>query len=82
MKKTLLLCFYILSGIILGAMIAQLCAGMRGLSWLAYSQGVRLTPAMDLSVVRLTLDFYMGISVAQILTIGLAIFLYNRSHIR
>ena len=35
MKKTLLLCFYILSGIILGAMIAQLCTGVRGLSWLA-----------------------------------------------
>ena len=82
MKKTLLLCFYILSGIILGAMIAQLCAGVRGLRWLAYSQGIRLTPAMDLSVIRLSLDFYMGISVAQIFTIGAAIFLYNRSGLR
>ena len=63
-------------------MIAQLCAGVRGLSWLAYSQGIRLTPAMDLSVIRLSLDFYMGISVAQIFTIGAAIFLYNRSNIR
>ena len=82
MKKTLLLCFYLLSGIILGAMIAQLCAGVNGLSWLAYSQGIRLTPSMDLSVIRLSLDFYMGISVAQILTIGLAIFLYNRTPLR
>ena len=82
MKKTLLLCFYILSGIILGAMIAQLCTGVRGLSWLAYSQGIRLTPAMDLSVIRLSLDFYTGISVAHIFTIGAAIFLYNRSNIR
>lgn len=82
MKKTLLLCFYILSGIILGAVIAQLCTGVRGLSWLAYSQGIRLTPAMDLSVIRLSLDFYMGISVAQIFTIGAAIFLYNRSNIK
>ena len=81
MKKTLLLCFYILSGIILGAMIAQLCTGVRGLSWLAYSQGIRLTPAMDLSVIRLSLDFYMGISVAQIITISLAIFAYTRTRI-
>ena len=81
MKKTLLLCFYILSGIILGTMIAQLCTGVRGLSWLAYSQGIRLTPAMDLSVIRLSLDFYMGISVAQIITLSLAIFLYTRTHI-
>ena len=82
MKKTLLLCFYILSGIILGALIANLCAGVRGLSWLAYSQGVRFDPSMDLGVIRLSLDFYMGISVARILTIGLAIFLYDHSHIR
>ena len=82
MQKTLLLCFYILSAVILGAMLAELCAGVTGLSWLAYSQGIRLTPALDLSVLRLSIDFYMGISVAQILTIGLAIFLYSRSPLR
>lgn len=82
MKRTLLLCFYVLSGIILGALIANLCAGVPALSWLAYSNGISVHPMLDLSVLRLDLDLYMGISVAQIFTIALAIFLYNRTPLR
>lgn len=82
MKRTLLLCFFILSGIILGGMVANLCADVRALSWLAYSNGITVHPVIDLSVVRMDLDFYMGISVAQIITIALAIFLYNRTPLR
>lgn len=82
MKRTLLLCFYILSGIIVGGLIASLCAGLPMLSWLAYSNGISVHPVLDLSVLRLDLDLYMGISVAQIITIALAIFLYNRTPLR
>lgn len=82
MKRTFLLCFYLLSGIVLGGMIANLCAGIGALSWLAYSNGITLHPIVDLGVLRLDLDCYMGISVAQIFTIGLAIFLYNRTPLR
>lgn len=81
MKRTLLLCFFILSGILLGAMIASLAAGAPGFSWLAFSQSVGFHPVLDLSVIKLDLNFTMGISVAQIITIGLAIFLYTRTHI-
>lgn len=82
MKRTFLLCFFLLSGIVLGGMIANLCAGVGPLSWLAYSSGITLHPILDLGVLRLDLDFYMGISVAQIFTIGFAIFLYNRTPLR
>ena len=82
MKRTLLLCFFILSGIILGGLLANLCAGIPALSWLAYSNGISVHPVIDLSVLRLDLDLYMGVSVAQILTIALAIFLYNRTPLR
>lgn len=81
MKRTLLLCFFILSGIVLGAMIAELCTGVSALSWLSFAKGIRFSPSLDLSVIRLDLDCYMGISVAQIITISLAIFLYNRTRI-
>lgn len=82
MKQTFLLCFYLLSGIVLGGMIANLCAGVGALSWLAYSNGITLHPIFDLGVLRLDLHLYLGISVAQILTIGLAIFCYNRTPLR
>ena len=81
MKRTLLLCFFILSGILLGARIARLAAGTPRLSWVAFSQSVGFHPVLDLSVIKLDLNFTMGISVAQIITISLAIFLYTRTHI-
>lgn len=81
MKRTLLLCFFILSGILLGAMIASLAAHTPGLSWLAFSQSIGFHPVLDLSVIKLDLNFTMGISVAQIITISLAIFAYTRTRI-
>lgn len=81
MKRTLLLCFFILSGILLGAMIASLAVGTPGLSWLAFSQSIGFHPVLDLSVIKLDLNFTMGISVAQIITISLAIFAYTRTRI-
>ena len=82
MKRTLLLCFFILSGILLGAMIASLAAGTPGLSWLAFSQSIGFHPVLDLSVIKLSFGFSMGISVAQIFTIAAAIFLYNKTNLR
>ena len=85
MKRTLLLCFFILSGILLGAFSltvrASLAAGTPGLSWLAFSQSIGFHPVLDLSIIKLDLNFTMGISVAQIITLSLAIFAYTRTRI-
>ncbi len=81
MKRTLLLCFFILSGIVLGALIASVASGVPGISWLAFARSISFHPVLDLSVINLDLNCTMGISVAQIITISLAIFLYNRTHI-
>ena len=37
LKRNLLLIFFILAGIVLGGMLANLCANIPFLSWLAYS---------------------------------------------
>ena len=79
MQRTLLLCFFSLSGIVLGAMIASLAAHTPGLSWLAFSQSIGFHPVLDLSIVKLDLNFTMGISVAPVLTVGLALFLSTLS---
>lgn len=81
MKRTLLLCFFVLSGIVLGAMIASLCAGVPALNWLAFAKSISFHPSLDLSVIVLDLNCTMGISVAQIITISLALFLYSKTHI-
>lgn len=86
MKKNLLLVFYLLAGIIAGSLLASVAAGVPFLSWLAYSASVGFAandPAcLDLIVVKLHFGFSMAVSVAQILCISLALFIYNRSHLR
>lgn len=78
MKRTLLLIFCVLSGIVLGGMLSNLCVGIPGLRWLAYAQGISLSPAFDFNVIRLNMELYMGISVAQILTIAASLLVYAR----
>lgn len=83
MKKNLLFLFYILAGIVLGALLANLCAGVPLLSWLAYSNSIGFSPSapavLDLSVLKISFGFSMGVSVAQIFTISGAIFLYHKT---
>lgn len=85
-QKNLLLLFYILAGIVFGAMLANLCRNVSFLSWLSYYQTIGFSAdapfVLDLSVIKITFGFSMGISVAQIFTIALAIFLYNKTRIR
>lgn len=78
MKNTLLLCFFLLAGVIAGGLLAQLCAGVPGLSWLAYSKTLQFAPQLDLSVLRLNLDFVLELNAAQVITLALAVFLYRR----
>ena len=84
LKRNLLLIFFILAGIVLGGMLANLCANIPFLSWLAYSSSIGFNAdspfVLDLSVIKL--GFSMGISVAQIITIALAIFCYNKTNLR
>lgn len=85
-KRNLLLLFYLLAGIIVGSMVATLCANVSFLRWLSYGGTIGFNPSspfvLDLQVFTLTLGFSFSISVAQIIFIALAIFLYNKTNIR
>ena len=81
LKRTLLLIFFLLAGAVIGALLASVFAGVSGLSWLAFSRSVGISPAsplvLDLSVFQFSFGFSIDISVAQILCIGGAIALFN-----
>ena len=83
LKRNFLFLFYLLSGIIFGSFIASVCRNIPGLAWLGYSNTIGFSasnPAvLDLIVFKVTLGFAMSVSIAQIFTISLAMFLYNRS---
>ncbi len=80
-KRAMLLLFFLLSGTILGALLAAVCADVSFLSWLAFSREIGFSPdapfVLDLSVVKLVFGFTMSFSVAQIITIAISIVLYN-----
>lgn len=83
LKQNFLLAFYLLAGIIAGALLASLCQNVSFLQWLSFSGSIGFNPnspfILDLSIFSLTFGFSMNISVAQIITIGLAIFLYRKT---
>ena len=81
MKNTLILLFFVLGGIIFGALLANLTAGIPFLSWLAFGEHIGIGAAnpivLDLSVIRLTFGLEIGVNVAQIICILLALLLYK-----
>ena len=86
LKRNFLLAFFLLAGILFGAMLAAFCAQVPFLSWLAYSSSIGFSPeapfVLDLSVLKISFGFSMSISVAQIITIALSILFYNKTNIK
>lgn len=85
-KKDLMFVFYLVAGIVLGALLAHVCTGASFLSWLAYYVSFGIDEAnplvLDLAVLKLTFGLRVGVYVAQIFTIGLALFIYNRTRLK
>ena len=80
-KKNLILLFYILAGVIVGALIASFAQDVSFLSWLAYGKTMGIPTSdpmfLDLSIIKVAFGLEMGINVAQIITISLSIFCYK-----
>ncbi len=80
LNKTFLFLFYLLAGIVIGNLLSQLLGGIPFLSWLAYYSEIGFDPfTLDLSVITFTFGINMGITVAQIITIGIALVFYRKT---
>ena len=82
MKKDFLLVFYLIAGVIIGSLLAAVSLNVQWLSWLAFGIDIGFgypSPALlDLAVLQLSFGVRLSITVAHVLSIGLAISLYNR----
>ena len=78
-RRTWLLLFFILSGIIIGTLVASIAEGVPFLRWLAFGQSIGLDTAhpllLDLGVVRIAFGFELGVNISQIIFILAAILL-------
>lgn len=82
-KRTIAFLFFLLAGIVLGTVIARLCADVSFLSWLAYSMSVGLDTGsplvLDLIVFKLAFGFSLTVNPAQIICIIIALIVYNKT---
>lgn len=78
MEKKLIFAFYLISGIILGSLIAGVSQNVGWLAWLAFGVDIGISPfTLDLAVLSLTFGFTFMLTVAHIITIGAALALYS-----
>ncbi|PKM95921.1 MAG: DUF4321 domain-containing protein [Firmicutes bacterium HGW-Firmicutes-1] len=72
--------FLILAGIVLGGFLGSLAVDVPFLNWLnfGYTFGMNDPVAMDLKVVFLQFQISFDISIASLLGIGVAIFVYKK----
>ncbi|MBE6836929.1 MAG: DUF4321 domain-containing protein [Ruminococcus sp.] len=79
-KKTIAFIFFLLAGAILGAFISHICDGKSGLDWLAWGKTVGINSVtIDLMIVNFTIGFLIDVTIAQIFTIALSIFLFAKT---
>ena len=74
-KNGWLLWLFILIGIVLGGLIAELTASVHALSWLSY--GLNSPLVLDLGVLVLTFALQIKITIASIIGVILAIIIYR-----
>ncbi|MBP1557708.1 MAG: DUF4321 domain-containing protein [Oscillospiraceae bacterium] len=81
LQRTLVFLFFLLAGIIVGALLASVGEAVPFLSWLAYGKTIGLSTAnpmlLDLSMLKVAFGFEVGINVAQIITITIALLVYR-----
>ncbi|MBQ7783498.1 MAG: DUF4321 domain-containing protein [Oscillospiraceae bacterium] len=82
-KKTIAFLFFLLAGIVLGTVLARVCAGVPYLDWLAYSMSVGIDTGspviLDLIVFKLAFGFTMSVNTAQIICVIAALIIYNKT---
>lgn len=78
-KNGWLLFLFILIGIVLGGLIAELTAGIKPLSWLSYGQtfGLDSPVILNLGVIIVTFALQIKITIASIIGVILAIIIYR-----
>jgi hypothetical protein len=82
LKRNLAFAFFLLAGVILGALAATVTSDLPMLGWLSFGQTVGIpidSPmVLDLAMMRIAFGCEIGINVAQIFTVTAALLVYKR----
>lgn len=77
MKRTLLFSLYLLGGILLGTLLAEVASNVSFLRWLCIGESIGVDSfAIDLAVLQFSISFHISLNIAMLLGIVGAIVLY------
>lgn len=79
-KSIWLLLMFILSGLVIGGLLGELSKNVDWLWWLSYGDEFGLTSplTLDLNVLKIQFGLTLKISIASIIGMAVAIFIYRR----
>ena len=78
-KNVWILLIFILSGLVIGGLIAEIANHVEGLWFLAYGQGFGLeTMTLNLGVINITFGLSIKITISSIIGMALAILIYRK----
>lgn len=79
-KSIWLLILFILSGLVIGGLLGELSKSVDWLWWLSYGEEFGLTSplTLDLNVLKIQFGLTFKISIASIVGMAIAIFIYRR----
>ena len=79
-KNIWILLIFLLSGIVIGGLIANLAANVSWLSWISYGEefGTSGPIGIDLSILKLSFELRMKITVASIVGMIIAAIIYRK----
>ena len=79
-KNIWVLLMFILSGLVIGGLLGELSKSVSWLWWLSYGDEFGLTSpiTLDLSILKLQFGLTFKISIASIIGMAMAIFIYRR----
>ena len=79
-KNIWILLIFLLSGIVIGGLLASFASQVSWLSWLAYSEefGTNGPIGLDLSILKLSFELRMKINVASIVGMIIAAVIYRK----
>ena len=79
-KNIWILLVFMLSGLVIGGLLGEISKTVSWLWWLGYGQefGLSNPLTLDLSVIKISFSLMFKISIASIIGMALAIFLYRK----
>jgi len=81
MKRVFYMAFLLIAAVLLGGLIGNAVSGASALSWLGFYKTFSFEPGtfINMDVLRLTFGITFSANVAQVLLIGVAIFIYYQT---